>query len=448
MAEGVGELAGLSAAAAAGLIRDGKITAEELTRACLERIEAREPVVQAWAFLDPEHALGQARALDRARQRGRPLGPLHGVPVGVKDIIDTADYPTENGTVLHAGRRPQRDSAVAERLRAAGAVILGKTVTTELAVYAPNKTRNPHNPEHTPGGSSSGSAAAVAAGMVPLAIGTQTNGSVIRPASYCGVFGYKPTHGLISRYGILPQSRPLDTVGIMARTLEDLCLLAEPLMAYDAKDPDVRPQAAPHLLEVIRQEPPVTPTLAFVRTPVWDKADEDAKAAFAELTDALGERVEEVALPALFDEAIELHRTIMEADLARSFAAEYARGRDRLSPILCEMIERGQRTLAVDYNRAVDRILVLNADIAPLFDRFEAILTPATTGEAPHGLGSTGSPVFCTIWTLCGVPAVTLPLLQGGNGLPIGVQLVGQKGDDARLLRTGRWLIEALRTAA
>jgi Asp-tRNA(Asn)/Glu-tRNA(Gln) amidotransferase A subunit family amidase len=438
----------LAAVTAAQLIREGKITAEELTHACLARIEAREAEVRAWAFLDPEHALRQARAADEAHKRGRPLGPLHGLPVGVKDIVDTADMPTENGTVLHAGRRPTRDATIVGLLRAAGAIILGKTVTTELAVYAPNKTRNPHDLERTPGGSSSGSAAAVADGMVPLAIGTQTNGSVIRPASFCGVYGYKPSHGLISRHGILAQSRPLDTVGVMAADLEDVALLAEPLMAYDPLDPDMRPQPAPRLLEVARQELPVTPTLAFVRTPVWDQSEEGTKAAFAELVEALGEHVEEAPLSSLFDDAIEMHRTIMETDLARSFAKEYARGRDQLSETLRTMIERGQRTLAVDYNRAVDRRAVLNAALAPYFDRYEALLTPATLGEAPKGLETTGSPVFCTIWTLCGMPAITVPLMRGSQGLPLGVQLVGQRGDDARLLRTARWLVETLRTAA
>jgi Asp-tRNA(Asn)/Glu-tRNA(Gln) amidotransferase A subunit family amidase len=438
----------LGVVAAARQIREGKLTAEELTRACLMRIEAREPEVQAWAFLDPEYALRQAKAADEWRKRGRPLGPLHGMPVGVKDIVDTADMPTENGTVLHAGRRPRHDATLVSLLRAAGAIILGKTVTTELAVYGPNQTRNPHNPEHTPGGSSSGSAAAVADGMVALAIGTQTNGSVIRPASFCGVYGFKPSHGLIPRTGVLAQSPPLDTVGVMAADLEGLALLAEPLMAFDARDPASQPRPRPHLLEVLRTPPPALPRLAFVRQPVWDQAAEDTKAGFAELVDALGERVEEVALSANFDDAIEIHRTIMEADLARSFAHEYESGRDKLSSRLREMIERGQEIRAVDYNRAVARVATLDAALAEFFASYDAILTPAAPGEAPRGLGSTGSPIFCTIWTLCGTPAVTLPLLSGASGLPIGVQLVGEKGDDARLLRTARWLIEAVRESA
>lgn len=441
-------LRGLSAVDLLEALRSGRLSALELTEACLSRIEERDAEVGAWAFLDPAFAREQARAADDWRKRGRPLGPLHGLPVGVKDIVDTVAMPTENGTVLHAGRRPGRDATVVSLLRQAGAILLGKTVTTELAVYHPGKTRNPHNLEHTPGGSSSGSAAAVADGMVPLAIGTQTNGSIIRPAAYCGVYGYKPTHGLIPRTGVLAQSRPLDTIGVMAAGLEDLALLAERLMAHDPGDPDTAPQPVPRLLEVARQEPPVTPSLAFVRTPVWDQAEPETEEAFAEILDALGAQVEEVPLPSLFDDAIEVHRTIMEADLARSFAGEYERGRERLSGTLREMIERGRRTLAVDYNRAVDRRAMLTAALQPLFDRYDALLTPATPGEAPHGLESTGSPVFCTIWTLCGVPAVTLPLLQGGRGLPLGVQLVGQRGDDARLLRTARWLVGALSAGA
>jgi Asp-tRNA(Asn)/Glu-tRNA(Gln) amidotransferase A subunit family amidase len=414
-------------------------------RASYRRIEAREPEVQAWAFLDPDHALRQARAADEWRKRGRTLGPLHGVPVGVKDIIDTAGMPTERGTVLHAGRRPAGDATVVSLLKVAGAVVLGKTVTTELAVYAPNKTRNPHDPGRTPGGSSSGSAAAVAAGMVPLAIGTQTNGSVIRPAAFCGVYGYKPSQGLISRTGILAQSPLLDTVGVMAANLEDLALLAEPLMAFDPADPAMRARARPDLARVLAEAPPLPPKLAFVRSPAWEHAADDTKAGFAELVDALGERVQELELPEVFDDAIEQHRIIMEADLAKSFAAEYERGREQLSARLCEMIERGQQVRAVDYNRAVDQIQLLNTALGEIFRHYDAIVTPAAPGEAPTGLDSTGSPIFCTIWTLCGVPALTLPLLSGAAGLPIGVQLVAQKGDDARLLRTARWLVETIR---
>lgn len=431
----------LGALAARGAIDGGRVTSEQLVGSYLERIRALEPTIQAWTYLDPDHALAQARAADRARQEGKALGPLHGVPVGVKDIFDTSDMPTENGTPLHAGRRPTRDAAAVTFLRAAGAVIMGKTVTTELAVYGPGKTRNPRNPEHTPGGSSSGSAAAVAAGMISIALGSQTNGSVIRPASYCGAFGYKPTHGLIGRSGVLKLSRHLDHVGVFARSVEDLALVAQSIMRYDSRDPDMRPQSEQHLVSVATSEPPVPPRLGFVRSPNWDHASSDTKAAFAELVAELGDRAIEMTLPEAFDEAVAVHRTIFEADLAHNLAAEYDRGRETLSPTLRDIIERGRRCLAIDYNRAVDRIPILTRLLETMFEWCDAILTPATTGEAPSGLDSTGSPIFCTIWTLCGVPAVTVPILQGAAGLPIGAQLIGARGDDARLLRTARWLV-------
>lgn len=438
------ELIRLNAVEAAEAIRAGEITSEQLVQACLDHIADVEDTVRAWAFLDPEHALKQARDADLALRKGEALSPLHGVPVGVKDIFDTDDMPTEDGTVLHVGRKPAIDATVVSLLRAAGAVIMGKTVTAELAVYAPGKTTNPHDPARTPGGSGSGSAAAVAAHMAPLAIGTQTNGSVIRPASYCGVCGYKPTHGLISRHLVLQQSRPLDQVGVFGRTIEDVALITEQLMAFDEHDPDTRPRARPKLIETMVQEPPVPPELAFVKTPVWDHADKDTQAAFMDLVEHLGENIAEVTLPAMFNDAISWHRTIMEADLARSFKREYENGKDKLSAILCEMIERGQSCLAVDYNDAVGQVSVLNGVLAQIFEKYDAIVTPATTGEAPIGLESTGSPIFCTIWTLCGTPAITLPLLQGASGMPIGVQLVGPKGDDARLLRTARWLTKVI----
>lgn len=436
------DLSLLGAAAAASALAEGRISSEELVAACLARIEADEERVQAWAFIDPEHALRQARSADSRRREGKALGPLHGLPVGVKDIIDTADMPTENGTVLHAGRAPSTDATVVSMLRAAGAIIMGKTVTTELATYSPGKTRNPHKPEHTPGGSSSGSAAAVSAHMVPLAIGTQTNGSVIRPAAYCGAVGYKPSFGLIPRHGVLKQSRPLDQIGVIARSVEDAALLAEQLIGFDQNDPDTRALARPLLRETAMREAPVPPTLAFVRTPMWKLADAQCQAAFAGLAARLGERVEEHKLPVAFKDAWKWHRTIMEADLAKNFEPEYRRGRDKLSEALRGQIERGRRVRALDYNKALDQIPALNGTLNQLFDRgYDAILTPATAGTAPRGLTSTGSPAFCTLWTLCGLPAITLPLLQGADGLPLGVQLVGPHGDDARLLRSARWLM-------
>ena len=437
----------LSASEAARLIRDGVISSEQFVEACLARIREVDGQVQAWTFLDPDHALAQARAADEWRLQGRPTGPLHGVPVGIKDIFDTADMPTENGSVLYAGRTPSRDATAVAMLRAAGAVIMGKTVTTEFAYFSPGKTRNPHNPEHTPGGSSSGSAAAVATGMVPIALGSQTNGSTIRPAAYCGVIGFKPTHGLIPRQGVLALSRTLDHVGHFRAQIDDIALLAAQLVGYDERDPDTRPRALIPFVEVAAEEPPLPPMFAFVKTPYWERADEDTKEGFAELVEQLGEQVEEIEfLPSAVD-AWELHRTIMEAEMAANLEREWDKGRDRLSEQLRAQLERGRNVRAIDYQRALSRIAPIHESFVELFEqRYDAILTPAATGVAPKGLSSTGDPVFCTLWTLCGMPAISLPLLQSANGLPLGVQLVGPRNGDARLLRTARWL--AARVAA
>ncbi|HEV8341289.1 MAG TPA: amidase [Candidatus Binatia bacterium] len=437
----------LSASDAARLIRDGAISSEQLVEACLARVREMDEQVQAWAFLDPDHALTQARAADELRLSGRPIGLLHGVPVGIKDIFDTADMPTENGSVLHLGRTPSRDATVVAMLRGAGAVIMGKTVTTEFAYFGPGKTRNPHNPEHTPGGSSSGSAAAVAAGMVSLALGSQTNGSVIRPAAFCGVLGFKPTYGLIPRYGILTLSRTLDHVGLFARTVEDIALLAEQLVGYDEHDPDTRPRARIPFVEVAAEEPPLPPMFAFMKTPYWESADEETKEGFAELIEQLGDRVEEIELFPSAAEAWEWHRIIMEAEMAANLEPEWERGRDRLSESLRAQIERGRKVSALDYQRAVAQIRPIHESFLELFEqRYDAILTPAAPGTAPKGLASTGDPSFCTLWTLCGMPAISLPLLQSVSGLPLGVQLIGPRDGDARLLRTARWLAAQVAT--
>ncbi len=436
----------LSATDAARAIREGAVRSEELTESCLARVREVDGQVQAWAFLDPEHALVQARARDADRAEGRPVGPLHGVPVGIKDIIDTGDMPTEDGSALHAGRTPAHDAAVVRMLREAGAVIMGKTVTTEFATYTPAKTHNPHNPAHTPGGSSSGSAAAVAAGMLPLAIGSQTNGSVIRPAAFCGVYGFKPTHGLIPRSGVLKLSRTLDQMGVFARTLDDVALIAEQLVGHDPLDPDTQTRARIPFVATAAEEPPLPPLLAFVKGPVWDRADEETREAFAELVAALGDRVVEVELPGMVSQALDWHRTIMEAEMAANLDREWEKANDRLTPALREQLARGRAVTALDYQRACARIPLINEGFSEIFERCAAIITPATLGTAPKFEESTGDPAFCTLWTLCGMPALNLPLMRGGNGLPLGVQLVGSRHDDARLLRTARWLVAQVAT--
>ncbi len=431
----------LTLAEAAADLRAGRITSAELVGDCLKRIEEVDAEVQAWAFLDPDHARAQADAADSDRKQGKALGPLHGVPIGIKDIFDTGDMPTQLGSPLWAGRTPRRDAAVVARLRAAGAVIMGKTVTTEYAYRQPGKTTTPHDAGRTPGGSSSGSAAAVAAHMVPGAVGSQTNGSVIRPAAFCGVVGFKPTHGLIPRRGALLLSRTLDHVGVFARTVVDAALVAETLAGFDEEDPDTRPIARPPLSAVAASEPPLPPRLAFVRSPAWERAEPATREAFAELVEALGETVSEVELGAGFARAVEMHRTIMEVEMAHNLGRDYDKGGDGLSAALRALIERGRGRAAVDYAAAVAGIPSLNGVLDSVFDEFDAIVTPAAPGEAPRGLETTGDPIFCTLWTYLGTPAVTLPLLRTPAGMPLGVQLVARRDGDARLLRTARWLV-------
>ncbi len=395
-------LAAMSATDVRTRMAAGELSATDYARALLARVDEVDAEVQAWAHLDPAHVLAQADAADDARALGEAIGPLHGLMIGLKDIIDTADLPTEDGTVLHAGRMPREDAALVRRLRIAGGLVMGKTVTTELATYAPGKTRNPHNPAFTPGGSSSGSAAAVAAGMVPLAVGTQTNGSVIRPASFCGVYGFKPSAGLIPRTGVLTQSPALDAVGVFGRTLDDVALLAEVLAGHDPGDPLTRPRAVPPLARLAASDAPMAPTLAWVATPFWSRVAPDAQAAFTELVELLAGRIAPFELPASAADAVEWHRTVMEADIAGSFELEYERGRDRLSASLRAQIERGRTTTAVAYRAALARVPVLLESFETVFEHYDAIVTPATLGTAPEGLDSTGDPLMCTLWTFLG----------------------------------------------
>lgn len=438
-----GRLGELTALEAAERIANGELTSEEYTGACCERIAAIDGQVRAFAHHDPDDALAQARALDEHRRNGKALGPLHGLPVAIKDIFDTADYPTEYGSPLLKGRRPMRDCTAVARLREAGAVIIGKAVTTEFAYFHPGPTRNPHDLERTPGGSSSGSAAAVAAGMVPLAIGSQTNGSMIRPAAFCGVYGVKPTHGTISRHGALMLSQALDHVGVFARSLADAALILDVLAGYDPNDSDTRSFAAPSFLDTLVEDPPMPPRFAFVRTPAWSQAETQTQAAFEELAARLGESVQAVDLSESFAAAWEDQATIMAADMAHNLGPIVARGPDAASQKLRDLLAQGDAVSARRYLGARANARRYAVGIADIFKEFDAILTPATTGVAPKG-EATGNPVFCSLWSLTGLPALTLPLLSGEGGLPLGVQLIGEQGDDARLMRTAHWLIDRL----
>jgi len=430
----------LSALEAAEAIREGQVSSVELVQGCLNRIEEFEPTVQAWTHLDRANVLEQAQAADTYRLSGAPIGPLHGVPVGVKDIFDTQDYPTEYGSPLHKGRMTTEDATCVALLRQAGAIVMGKTVTAEFAVLSPGKTTNPHDPTRTPGGSSSGSAAAVASYMVPLALGTQTNGSVTRPASFCGVVGYKPTFGMISRNRVLRTSRNLDTIGVFARTVNDAAFSVQLMTGYDELDPDARHVVRPDLLSLASEEPPMPPRFAFVKSPAWDQADASTQDAFAELIDVLGDRAEAVDLASVYDEVFDWHRLVMDVEIAKNLADDFKSGGDQISDSLRAVNERGQAAHGVDYSLALDRQSLFARGLDEIFEDFDVILTPAAPGEAPVGLDSTGNPAFSTLWTFAGMPSISLPLLQGEAGLPLGVQLVAAKGDDGRLLRTANWL--------
>ena len=311
-------------------IKKGEITSEELVKSYIEQIKKKEKDVEAWEFFDEEFVLSQAKKLDSLHQSGKH-GDLHGIPVGIKDIFDTEDMPTTDGTEIHKKNPSLNDCTVVSKLKQAGAIIMGKTVTCELAYYSPGKTKNPHDLSRTPGGSSSGSAAAVASHMVPLAIGSQTNGSVIRPASYCGVIGYKPTKGLISRHLVLQISRALDQVGIFSNSIEDAALISEQIIGHDKQDPDTSLNPRPKLLAASRQKPPMEPLLAYIKLPFMDKLDEDAMEGFNEVKDELKGQINEIELPAGFDGIPDWHKIIMESDMARSFSEEYKKSKNKLS---------------------------------------------------------------------------------------------------------------------
>lgn len=419
-------------------LASGALRARDLAEACLARIRAVEPQVRAWAWLEEDHVLAEADRLDALRRTGRPVGPLHGLPVALKDIIDTRRIPTENGTPIDKGRVPAEDAVIVRRLQAAGALIMGKTVTTELAYLHPGPTMNPHNAAHTPGGSSQGSAAAVAAGMVPLAIGTQTGGSVIRPAAYCGTVGFKPTFGAIARTGILEQSPSLDTVGVFARSVAGAAMLADVLFGADPADRATVPSAPPRLLRTASDRPPVAPTFAVLATMPGATLHPDMAGAMDELCAALGDSAFRFELPPLFDEAATIRERINFAEMAKCYYGHGRRGGDLLSPEIRAAIDKGNATLARDYISALDWPRVLNAALDEIFERCDVILCPATEGPAPAGLDATGSAVCNGVWTLCGTPCLTLPLFNATDGLPLGLQLVGRRGDDARLLRTAR----------
>ena len=420
----------LGAAEAVALLSRGALTAEALARALLDRIRDEDGRVGAFEHLEPDAVLAEARAVDAAS----PPRPLAGLPVALKDIIDTSTLPTERGSEVFRGRRPDRDAWCVRRLRAAGAVVLGKTVTTELAFYRPGRTRNPHDPERTPGGSSSGSAAAVAAHLAPLALGTQTAGSIIRPASFCGVLGWKPAFGQVPMDGISPFAPSLDTIGIFARDLDAIPLvmdaLGSPLPAPRASGP---------------------PRFALCRTEEWPRAEASTRELLEKTAAAIeraGGVVVELDLPAAFAGLAEAQRVVMAVEAARTWGALRDEEGERLSPVLRDFLLEGEAVAPEREAAARVQAERCRGLLGELFQATDALLTPSAIGEAPAGLGSTGDPLFARRWTLLGTPCLSLPAGRGPAGLPVGAQLVGAAGAEGDLLRAARFAADALGAAA
>jgi Asp-tRNA(Asn)/Glu-tRNA(Gln) amidotransferase A subunit family amidase len=416
-------------------IREGELTSEQYTRACLAQIARHEPHILAWQWLSEDTALEKARAGDAKSKSRQVPGALRGIPVGIKDIIATRGIPTEMGSPIFSGFVPQESAVIVARLEAAGAFVLGKTVTAELAFLTPGKTRNPWNPAHTPGGSSSGSAAAVAAGFVPAAVGTQTNGSVIRPAAFCGVVGFKPSQGLIATTGIHPFSPTLDQVGVFTRSVDDAALFASCLVDT----------AARQRFDI--SLPTTGPRLAAVRSPVWHLAEEAQKELFLANIAVLQESgaiVTEVTLDPFFTRAHAVLRTIMCVEAARQLDRLQQQHRDKISATLNNFIDEGRGISAEAYTEALQLRDRIQDSLKMLLQGYDAIITPPAAGEAPATLEHTGDPSFCTIWTLCGVPAITIPAGQRPRGLPLGLQVVGPHLGDDKLLRVAKWCVEQI----
>ena len=424
-----GDPARLTASEAARRIAEGSLTSETLVRACLARIDEREPLIQAWAALDPADALARARAADATA----PTGPLHGVPFGVKDIFDTVELPTAYGSPLYEGHQPASDSAAVAALREAGALVLGKTVTTEFAFRTPGATRNPHHPEHTPGGSSSGSAAAVADGMVPFALGTQTGGSTIRPAAFCGIFAFKPTYGFVNSDGVHPLATALDTVGWFARSIEDLALVGAVLSTTQSAALDAPSQPL---------------RIGVVRTVEWGRVSAAGQRAIEETAAAIaaaGAQVSDLDLPAECDGLGDAWDPIRRGGRGERLRPRVPRAARRPQSRRCSrLIEAGRALGGAERSEAESLALHCRAAVSETFAQVDAFLTPGAPGEAPVGLSSTGDPLCNRVWTLLRLPCVALPTGRGEGGLPIGVQLVGRHGGDQSLLELARSVADLL----
>ena len=434
------EVSSLSAYELSLKLKSGEISSIDLCKSYIDRIKKFEKDVKAWQFFDEKLLLEKAGEADDYRKSGKPLGPLHGMPIAIKDIIGTYDMPTECGTVFRKKKSSSQDSEIVNLLKNAGAIVMGKTVTCELAYIHPSKTRNPHDYSRTPGGSSSGSAAVVASYMSHLSIGSQTGGSVIRPASYCGVVGYKPSYGLISRSGVLKVSDKLDTIGVFGRSVKDVALLAKSLIRKDLYDASTIYFSSDRMLDVCEEKLEFDPKFIFYKTKNWKNINKKSQEAFEFLIKSFKKNIEIYDEPSYFKEIPKYHQIIHEVDMANNFQVYYDKDKSKLSKEMNDAISRGLKYSAKDYSDAIDFMKQSYESYKEVFEDYYGILTPSSNGVADKGLGSTGSADFQKIWTYLGLPAISLPLLTGENDLPLGLQLVGNKFDDLRFLGTAKWL--------
>ena len=428
------EVSSLSAYELSLKLKSGEISSIDLCKSYIDRIKKFEKDVKAWQFFDEKLLLEKAEEADDYRKSGKPLGPLHGMPIAIKDIIGTYDMPTECGTVFRKKKSSSQDSEIVNLLKNAGAIVMGKTVTCELAYIHPSKTRNPHDYSRTPGGSSSGSAAVVASYMSHLSIGSQTGGSVIRPASYCGVVGYKPSYGLISRSGVLKVSDKLDTIGVFGRSVKDVALLAKSLIRKDLYDTSTIYFSSDRMLDVCEEKLEFDPKFIFYKTKNWKNINKKSQEAFEFLIKSFKKNIEIYDEPSYFKEIPKYHQIIHEVDMANNFQVYYDKDKSKLSKEMNDAISRGLKYSAKDYSDAIDFMKQSYESYKEVFEDYYGILTPSSNGVADKGLGSTGSADFQKIWTYLGLPAISLPLLTGENDLPLGLQLVCNKFDDLRFL--------------
>ena len=421
-------------------IKDAQISSVELCQIYIDRINKFEKDIKAWAHFDKKLLLEKAAEADEHRRLGKPLGPLHGIPVAVKDIVGTLDMPTECGTVIRKGKSYSQNAEIIELLISAGAIVMGKTSTAELAYLGPAKTTNPHDYSRTPGGSSSGSAASVASFMAPLSVGSQTGGSIIRPASYCGVVGYKPTYGLISRNGVLKTSEKLDHVGVFGRSVEDVALLAKTLIKKDKFDTASVHYSAENMLNETKKGPLFEPKFIFYKTDHWKLVEKKSRESFEYFIKSFKKNIEVFDTPSYFKDIHKYHQIIYDTDLANNFSLYFKKYKKKLSKIMQDAIIRGNKHSAKDYAEAVDFMKRSYESYEEVFEDYHGVLSPSSPGVAPKSLKTTGTAEFNKVWSYLGTPCISLPLLQGENNLPLGVQLIGAKYDDQRFLGVANWL--------